>query len=661
MEPGCIVEYIDRKKIVCAVVLESKNLKLRLLNEANREIKMSASRLAHRSNERLDLSLGRDQLTESLKAAAVRRKTLSDRVDIRELWEVVNEEQEWIDLETMTAFCFPNEPTNDHESAVLRAFFEDHLYFKFSTDRFFPYTPEQVDRIRRQLEEEDRRKRIVEKGAEWVKAVTAGREVSPPANRDQYIGILKSMHLFEKESVHYELGKAILDAAGVDMNMGVFQFLVKLGVWDADENLDLIRWDVPQSFPAEVTRNVETLPEALFGPTGGVNRRDLRDFPLITIDGQMTLDYDDALSVEKKGDNVVVGVHIADVGEVVKKDDPIDREAMRRGSSIYMPDQKIPMLPPSLAEDLCSLRAETDRPAISILAEVDPEGKVLGSSVFPSLIRIRHQLSYHEANSAIEEDPSLSLLLKTAARYRKRRLGEGAVQITLPEVNVWFDGDGSLVVGKTNRESPARMLVSEIMILANSVMARFLADQNIPAVFRSQPEPKERIPMENGGTIFQNWMQRRLLNRFILGHAPEPHSGLGVDAYVTATSPIRKAFDLITQRQIRSAFGFPDAYTVDEIDHAIALLEEPMSHVGRIQFNRRRYWLLKYLEGRVGEKAEAIVLDRRKSRYTALMTDYMIECSIPLSAAVNLKPEDVIRLTIQHVDARRDQLIVYVG
>ena len=121
METGCIVEYIDRQKIVCAVVMEAKDKRLRVLNEINREVKLSANRLSHSSRDRLDPVQGREKMVEALKRVATRRENLSSQVDIAELWEVLNSEQEWIDLATMTELWFPNHPSPDHESAVVRA------------------------------------------------------------------------------------------------------------------------------------------------------------------------------------------------------------------------------------------------------------------------------------------------------------------------------------------------------------------------------------------------------------------------------------------------------------------------------------------------------------------------------------------------------------
>jgi exoribonuclease-2 len=156
-------------------------------------------------------------------------------------------------------------------------------------------------------------------------------------------------------------------------------------------------------------------------------------------------------------------------------------------------------------------------------------------------------------------------------------------------------------------------------------------------------------------------MQRRFLSRFVLAPQADRHSGLGLDAYVTATSPIRKYFDLVTQRQLRAVLGLEQPYTSEEIERLIQMLELPMSNVSRIQHGRHRYWLLKYLEQHVGEKEEAIVLIKRRNNYQILLSEYMIECDLPISGGFELKPEDLIQVTIQRVRARHDQIGVYIG
>jgi exoribonuclease-2 len=132
-----------------------------------------------------------------------------------------------------------------------------------------------------------------------------------------------------------------------------------------------------------------------------------------------------------------------------------------------------------------------------------------------------------------------------------------------------------------------------------------------------------------------------------------------LDAYVTATSPIRRYHDLVTQRQIRAVLGIETPYSQDEITKVTQMLETPIANVGKIQFNRRRYWLLKYLENRIGEKTPGLVLERRKNSYTVLLLEFMLEYSLPASG-LKLKPQDMITLVIQNSNARKDSLSVFM-
>ena len=664
MESGSIVEYIDRQKIMCAVILEVKNSRLRLLTENNREIKLSAGRLLHEDKARIDLSMGRDNLVSTLKGVADKRKALIRQVDIKDLWEVLNTEQVWIDLETMTEFCFPDSPSGDHQSAIIRAFFDDRLYFKFNLDKFFPNSAEKVARIVAQRQEEERKNRVVELGSDLLKRLL--NDLPQPVDAKQedveeIINILKSYYIFENDCKDYTLAKAMVSNAGLTGTSGLFSLLVKLDVFDENENIDLMRFDIAIEFSDEVLTFASNLAPSVQEFSSDKMRTDLTDLPLMTIDGQSTLDFDDALSIEKVGDQYRLGIHIVDVGHFVHRGDVIDQEALSRGSSIYMPDQKISMLPTELSEGLCSLKAGSLRPAISTMVNLNQSLEITGYEILPSLINVKQQLTYYDVNLVADQNQDVMILREIAQKFRKMRLDAGAVQISVPEINVWLAEDGTITVNRINRESPGRMLVAELMILANWLSARYLAKNDMPAIFRTQPQPRERLYKGDEGTLYQNWMQRRFLSRFVLSHRADKHAGLGLDAYVTATSPIRKYFDLVTQRQIRATLGLEQPYTSEDIDRLIQLLEVPMSNVPRIQYGRHRYWLLKYLEKHLGEKEEAIVLKKQRNHYQILLSNYMIECDLPISGGFVLRPEDLIQVTIQNVRAREERVVVYIG
>jgi len=600
-------------------------------------------------------------MVDALKATAARRNALISHIDIKELWEVLNTEQEWIDLKTMTEFCFPDTSNCDHESSVQRAFFQNKRYFKFNYNRFFPNTQESVEKKVAQEKKVARRNRMAQEGGDWLAGIINDNLPSIPDDKMEIVNLLKSFYLFEKENEHYDLGKAILARAGIDPDEGIFKILAKLGVFDENENTDLHRYNISPDFPEKVMDFATERIRSAQGTTDAGQRKDLTMLSSMTIDGQSTLDFDDAISIEDHGDHYRLGVHIVDVGHFVKKGDLIDREAIARGSSIYMPDQKIPMLPTSLAEDLCSLKAGQLRPAISILVNLTRFSEIIDYEIVPSMIKVEHQLTYYDVNTIGDDDQRIIILRDIAEKFRQKRMAGGAVQITLPDINVWVGNNGEITVSRINRESPARMLVSEIMIMANWLMAKFLAKHNIPAIYRSQKGPRERLYKGAKGTLFQNCMQRKMLSRFVLGTEPENHSGLGLNAYVTATSPIRKYFDLATQRQIRGVLGLEAPSTSEEIDGMIQVLELPMSHVMKLQHNRHRYWLLKYLEKRIGQKEEAVVLYKKRDNYQILITEYMIEKDLSASSGIDLHPEDLIQVTIQHVNARKNVLSIFMG
>jgi len=662
IETGNIVEYIDQQKMVCAVVLELNDQRVRLLNENGEEANQKVARLSHISDMRLRIGNGREKLVALLKETSASRQALSKTIDVTELWEVISPTGQWIDMPTMTGLCFPGKLTGDHEAAVIRACFDGRVYFKFDHDEFFAHPEDQVAKNIAKEKEKQQRDRLIETGAAWLKGALADPSFRLAESAYPIVDVLQSYYLLGKDSHHCALARAILSKAEVESIEKIFEAMVNVGLWNPNQNLELFRHSIPIEFPEAVLKKAEGVPE-VFDYAHAVNtRKDLRSLPMMTIDGQGTTDFDDAISLETEGGYFRIGIHIADVGAYIQKGDVIDREMMSRGTSIYMPDMRIPMLPPVLAENICSLKSDEVRPAISLFIKASQNADVFAYDIIPSIIQVKQQLTYNQVDQIADSDQPIQTLCEIARNFRKKRIDAGAVLISLPEISIRVFENDEISVRRIDRESPSRLLVSEMMIMANWLMAKFLAKNHMPAIFRSQPEPKARLYNQRGeGTLFQNWMQRRMLNRLILTSKPENHSGLGLDAYVTSTSPIRKAFDLVTQRQIRSCLNMESPYTIEEIDHMMALLEQPLTHAMFVQNNRHRYWLLKYLEGKIGAREEAVVLERRRDGYVILMTAYLIECKLSLSGTWNLKPQDLVQVTIQHVDARRDLITVNLG
>lgn len=660
MKSGTIIEYIDQQKLICAAVADVKGKRLRLITENDKEVSLSASRISLTSDNALPETAGRATTVEALKATVVRRESLKQEIDLKELWELLNEEGEWIDLTTMAEYCFSEAVTSDHKSAIIRAFFENRTWFKFDHDRFLPYTPEQVEQMLAKKREEERRHKVITEGAAWLKGILGNTPPTDCEHAQEIITCLKGWYIDERESRHFDMAKEILSAANINSPETVFRILVKLEVFDENENIDLIRQEVPRHFSDDVLEEARTLLAS--APATYAGRRDLTHLATITIDGRFTTDYDDAVTIERLDDRKTrVGVHIIDVAESVKRGSLIDRKALARGSSIYMPDQKIPMLPPDLSENLCSLVEGQVRPCISVMITLNRFHAVEDFEVVPTMVTVRRQLTYTGANTLAEEgDEDLTTLIKIGKAFRQKRLDNGAVHLSLPEVNVHLDETGTPIISTVDRESPSRMMVAELMIMGNWLMASFLARHNLPTFFRLQPDPKERLFKGEEASLYLNCMQRKQLSRAYVSQKAGHHSGLGLDAYTTASSPIRRYYDLVSQRQIRSVLGLEEPYSEDDVADVSQHLDIPMGSIGRIQSNRRRYWILKYLEDKIGERVEGLVLDKRRHSFQVLLPDYMMEVMLPASG-LNLKSGDMVQTVIQHADARKDNLAVFVG
>ncbi len=509
-------------------------------------------------------------------------------------------------------------------------------------------------------EKEAKKQVLLENGGIWLKKAINESKPKLPDDLEEIPEILKSCLLYEKESPHYKSGKVILANAGISLGSAIFNLLVNLGEFDENENLDLCRLQIPMSFSEEALQQAKEIQKSVLDITSYSGKEDYTHISAITIDGQSTTDYDDALSIEKIGNSYILGIHISDVSHFIEKGDVLDRKALVRGASIYTPDMKIPMLPAELSENAASLICGELRPCISIIVTLNRFGEIKDYEIASTQVKVKRRLTYSEANNLAVSDNEISRLIKIAKAFREKRLTSGATQINLPEVNPFFNDDGKIEISTVDRESPPRMMVAEMMIMANWLMASFIARHELPGVFRSQPEPKERLYRGESESLFQNCLQRKFVNRAMISHKPAHHSGLGVDAYTTATSPIRRYYDLISQRQIKAALGVGTAYTVSEITRLIQILETPMSNVGRIQFLRKRYWILKYLESKTGTRTPAIVLNKRRNSYSIMLTEYMLEYFLPASG-LNLKPQDLLTVVIQHSNPRKDSFSVYIG
>lgn len=367
--------------------------------------------------------------------------------------------------------------------------------------------------------------------------------------------------------------------------------------YEGDQGIDIdiiiAQHKLPHVFPEAALHEAEHLSRTI-----AMDRSllDMRGDPIVTIDGPDSKDLDDAVYCVKKGNgHYRLGVHIADVSRYVKPCSALNKEAIRRGNSVYLADRVIPMLPVQLSNDLCSLNEGEDRYAMSCVMDVAPDGKVSLETLAPSIVRVARRCNYPEVNQAFDEGlaseglephlPMLTALRECAALLKQARKRRGALSFEFPEYKIVLDEDGTpLRIIKLVR-GDAEKMIEEAMIAANEAVARFLGKTGRMAVYRihehpdpekldalkkfidimgvkdklpDDPEPKdmakllESVKGEDIESVVQ-MMTLRSLPQARYSTDNEGHFGIASTAYTHFTSPIRRYPDLMVHRLIRQA------------------------------------------------------------------------------------------------------------
>jgi exoribonuclease-2 len=659
---GTVVEFFVDKRLTLGVCVEIKGERFLILTEGDREINLPESRFLHVAPHALDVQKGRDELIQSLRDIAKRREELRARIALADVWELVWAEPEAYDCAFLAGLVFGEEVTPDHTAAMYRACWDDTVHFSRKAATFVPNPPETVEQLLHQKIRKAERERELTAAAAFVKAIWEGYTPAPAelAAQETWIELLREYALHDTEAPRYRLARDLMHRAEVTATDAPFRLLVRLGVWDEDENILLLRLGVPTSFSPEVLEEAaHAAHEVIEREAGRVDqRRDLTALHTMSIDSELTQDIDDAVSCEVADGLILLGVHIADPASVIRPDMLLDREACDRATSLYFPEGKIPMLPPLLSEGALSLVAGEVRPAMSLMVTLTPEGEIVDYQITPSLIRVAERLTYQDADARIGHEPRLTQGFEIAQRLRQARFDNGAIALPIPQVDLFVDRDKQITMRLTDREAPSQVLVSEFMILANSLVGQFCAQRQIPIVYRGQAAPRETFPTSLTYDPVIHYRQQRAMSPARIGLQPTRHSSLGVDIYTTFTSPLRRYVDLLSHRQLHAYLerGEP-LYDEERVKTILTEVEAALSRAGTVDHDRRRYWLLRYLGQHQGAVFGAIVLDRFPRNYLVLLPEVMQEIDIPVGGK-ELAPGDPVQVRIETVQPRTGTLKV---
>lgn len=465
-----------------------------------------------------------------------------------------------------------------------------------------------------------------------------------------------------------------------------------------DPGVDILsiiyKYNINTVFPDDVKEevaniNMEVLPEEYHG------RRDLRDQMIFTIDGDDTKDIDDAISIEKFANgHYKLGVHIADVSYYVKEGSPLDNEAMERGTSVYLVDRVIPMLPHELSNGICSLNPNVDRLAISCVMEFDSTGKQLDYEIFPSVIKSRIQMTYKKVNSILEKNvvpegyepyaDTLREMSELATILRKAKVRRGYINFDIDEAKILVDENCKPTEITVRERGVGENLIEDFMIAANECVATHIYFMNLPFIYRVHEVPKEEkirsflgfvsnlgysIPgdiKDTKPTTMQRILKSledkpeykilsslllRCMQKAVYKPVNLGHYGLASTCYTHFTSPIRRYPDTTVHRLLRTYLfeNKIDNSTIRKWEEKLVYVADHSSDRERASVDCERevedMKMAEYMESHIGEEFDGMI-SSVTSFGMFVELDNLVEGLVPLRDMADFFVYDEERMTL---------------
>lgn len=427
-----------------------------------------------------------------------------------------------------------------------------------------------------------------------------------------------------------------------------------------DRGIDILtiikKYRLPEEFPLKVQSYVDKISEEI--PEEEYERRiDLRSLKIVTIDGEDAKDLDDAISIEKLSNgNYKLGVHIADVSHYVKEKNPLDKEALKRGTSVYLIDRVIPMLPKKLSNGMCSLNPKVDRLTLTCMMEIDRSGKVVDHEVFESIIKTSERMTYTDVTKILrDKDEELmkrydylleefNTMEELCKILYKKRIDRGAIDFDFEECKITLDKNGKPIKIEPYERAIANRIIEEFMLVCNETIAEYMFWANVPFVYRIHEDPdveklthfnefahnlgyvvkmtQEIHPKSLQGIVekAKGTREETVINTLLLRslkkarYAPESvgHFGLAARYYCHFTSPIRRYPDLIIHRIIKEYInGKINDKRINKLMDEVSVASVQSSEMERLADEAERevddLKKAEYMSERIGEVYEGII------------------------------------------------------
>jgi exoribonuclease-2 len=559
-----------------------------------------------------------------------------ETIDLESLWDSVAGSVEKLPFEDiLDIYAGDKEISKDDALKLYWALNKSDIYFDTENSFYFPTSESDVKAKLVQKEHEKK------KSEETSLAVVWARNFIEPGNKNivnnnfdiqYFIQLIKDFIINKASQDKIREAKSFLNQLGLNRPEEATNFLIKIGECSPYSDPNLIRLEYFNQLSKKTENEIEKVLEKEFNSEDFV---DLRSLEIITIDDSDTEDIDDAISLERNGNNLELGIHISNVSYYIDKGSSIDQDASKKGDTVYIPDTRIDIFPKELINKNFSL-----------------------FEFLQSVINVSRNYSYEEAQTTLLKEKKGKELVNIALSLRQKRINKGAFLLQLPELKFSLDDKGR-VAKKINRmNSIPHMIIAELMILTNNLTAKYLNEHNLPSIFRVQKDevPQEARDYDINDPLFSIRVVKHL-RPSVISTNPGKHKSLGLDGYVQSTSPIRRYSDVVVQRQIIGIIGGNEwIYDGKELFDIISRIVHGFGERRLLQKNRKKYWLYRYFQENIEENISGIVSEVNEPNLSVYLPDYFVEIPIKNYTAGKVKEYDVVTLNVDEVDPLRKKL-----
>jgi exoribonuclease-2 len=602
-----ILYVLDNNQISFLIQTEIKKLKILGLGENN-------NALSFLKTKKYGVIKESDSLNEAkkaLKEIIIEFNEALTSINIKELYEVLKDSKDPLSYKEMASLVFIN-PLFSQELALLSVIFYDEIYFKNLEEYYF--LPEKENIIKLKLEKKERislkDKDKTQFYGEVAQILSLKREVFSFQEQKHYEVFLKELVdfvTFEIESCYQKEAQSLvhflnehkieLEVSG-NLSFIIFHILNVVGVLSEDENLLIKKYKIEDLFSNQLNmRENLKIPKQK-------QRKDFKDLYTFTIDSLETFDYDDAFSYLKTEHGYEVYVHIADVAEFIEKDTLLDKMALERNKTLYLPNKAFTMFPYDITYDIFALREGEVKLALTYHFSFSHDFILKEYHVSESFIKVDKNFSYQEVDE-IFENPNhenhnmFSEFYKLSLVLQKHRIEVcGGFEFLFPQVSAKVKEDEIQLKIYSSHNSASVFIVKEWMILTNSISALICHQEKYPILYLNQEKPDDTIEASNHYISekkeFMDIVKQMKKSGFEIDN--KGHYSLGLFCYTQATSPIRRYLDIVIQRQLKAFLNKEDSfYEREELLEIKEILDLKKKTLNLVEAETNKFFLLKFL------------------------------------------------------------------